>query len=382
MRPVGTGRGERGQATGLVALALVVLLGAVALSVDVGRSMLAQFRMQAATDAAALAGAQAMSTNPTGAAGVAKAYAAANGVANAVVSVSASAGQVTVRAAADVPTLMARVLGIFDIPVAVVSHALAPTYPTCWGGSCNPNYNVPGGSGDADGSQDSDGSGGSTGNPTQATTTNGGHASACPQVLVNGQYTCVSAGSDQFGLAPLYISESVVASAFGPGGCAWTAAGCPKYEIKSGSASSDTLSNRGALSLGGTGASVYEQNLASGAETGASVGDNVNLLTKPGVMEGPTDKGLAALCAADNNAPYAVIVVAHAPGEGRTDITVQGFAVVRVDCGTTGPFSAPTSDGSVWGQLVAALLPSITGPHTVSSAQNFGFSGQPSLTLS
>jgi Flp pilus assembly protein TadG len=51
-------REERGQAMVIVALSLVVLLGATALSVDVGMQFNTKAKLQAAADAAALAGAQ------------------------------------------------------------------------------------------------------------------------------------------------------------------------------------------------------------------------------------------------------------------------------------------------------------------------------------
>ena len=47
-------REERGQAMVIVALSLVVLLGATALSVDVGMQFNAKSKLQAAADAAAL----------------------------------------------------------------------------------------------------------------------------------------------------------------------------------------------------------------------------------------------------------------------------------------------------------------------------------------
>lgn len=57
---MGTRIGERGQAMPLLGLALMVLMGMGAVSVDVGYLQYQQTRMQSATDAAALAGARAL----------------------------------------------------------------------------------------------------------------------------------------------------------------------------------------------------------------------------------------------------------------------------------------------------------------------------------
>jgi Flp pilus assembly protein TadG len=72
-----TARQERGQILPLVALMLVVLLGLSAFSIDVGYAYYAKRQLQAATDAAALAGAQDLPTTAT-AIQTAKDYALAN----------------------------------------------------------------------------------------------------------------------------------------------------------------------------------------------------------------------------------------------------------------------------------------------------------------
>jgi uncharacterized membrane protein len=53
-----TARAQRGQILPIVAVALVALLGICAFSIDVGYAYYAKRQLQAATDAAALAGAQ------------------------------------------------------------------------------------------------------------------------------------------------------------------------------------------------------------------------------------------------------------------------------------------------------------------------------------
>ena len=61
-------KNERGQAIVLMVLALVVLLGMAALVLDVGNWFHTKRRLQATSDAAALAGAQKLPEDPSGAA--------------------------------------------------------------------------------------------------------------------------------------------------------------------------------------------------------------------------------------------------------------------------------------------------------------------------
>jgi hypothetical protein len=74
-------RAERGQILPIVALAIVVLCGAAALSIDVGYAYYAKRQLQAATDAAALAGAQDL-PNRAVALQTAETYATANSPSN------------------------------------------------------------------------------------------------------------------------------------------------------------------------------------------------------------------------------------------------------------------------------------------------------------
>lgn len=338
--------GERGQATILMTLLLVALIGAAALSVDIGRGALAQFRMQAATDAAALAGATALPANPGTAVTLAQQYADTNGAPASTVSVSPDAREITVRAAQTLPTVLAPVLGILGIPVAVVSHARSDAYPACAGAACQPSYSVPPGGGDS--------------------------APSCPQVYINGGYQCVPPGGDQFGLAPLYADISVVGADFASGGCAWSAAGCAEYELKSGTDGGGDGSNRGALSLSGNGASDFENDLADGYQGALHIGDT--LTTKPGVMQGPTDGGMQALCASDGQAPFVIVPLTATPGNGRQTLQVLGFAAVALQCPGNG-------DGSIFGRFVAAVLPTLgTVVGTVDPSAAFGLLARAGLT--
>ena len=73
-------RSERGQALVLAALAMVVILGFAALSIDVGYWYSQKREVQKAVDAAALAGAQELPDNPAAAEAVAREYLAKNGI--------------------------------------------------------------------------------------------------------------------------------------------------------------------------------------------------------------------------------------------------------------------------------------------------------------
>lgn len=95
--------------------------------------------------------------------------------------------------------------------------------------------------------------------------------------------------------------------------------------------------NFGALAIGGSGASVYRDNIMYGSSTTLSVGDVIS--TEPGVMSGPTDTAVDYRIGLDPSATYAtvvdtsprvVIVPIIDPGvgdiSGRTDVTIKGFA--------------------------------------------------------
>src|SRR5207342_511123 len=72
---------ERGQAIVLLACTLVVLCGAAALVIDVGKAYVVKRHLQASVDAAALAGAQAL-PDPAAAASMARSYSGSPGMKN------------------------------------------------------------------------------------------------------------------------------------------------------------------------------------------------------------------------------------------------------------------------------------------------------------
>ena len=141
-------RAERGQILGVVALALVALLGIAAFSIDVGYAYYAKRQLQSATDAAALAGAQDL-PNGTNAIASATAYANANTppnltgfgftyqvscTATAISAVGCNAAvnpnQLTVSGTASTNTWFAKIFGINHFNVATHANACSPCAST------------------------------------------------------------------------------------------------------------------------------------------------------------------------------------------------------------------------------------------------------------
>jgi hypothetical protein len=110
-------RDERGQAIVLMTLSLVVILGMAALVLDVGNWFHTKRRLQGTADAAALAGAQQLPDDPSGAQTMAMSYANQNGgdVASANITVSSTVlpnDTISVRARKTDPGFFSGVLGI------------------------------------------------------------------------------------------------------------------------------------------------------------------------------------------------------------------------------------------------------------------------------
>ncbi len=110
---------ERGQALPLFALFLLVMLGFVAMSIDVGRYVWARTQMQAAVDAAALAAAQSMPSQSDAASKATEYWLDNSGFirnqgTNVQFAVTYPEGNKAVRveASADIPTWFARIFGI------------------------------------------------------------------------------------------------------------------------------------------------------------------------------------------------------------------------------------------------------------------------------
>lgn len=117
-------KSERGQAMLITVLFLVVLMGCAALTLDVGSWYREQRQAQATADAAALAGAQALPTDPTAALNLAKQYADANGGGAGTGDITLpSADTVSVHVTRNAPSFFASVLSIGSVNVS--AHAAA-----------------------------------------------------------------------------------------------------------------------------------------------------------------------------------------------------------------------------------------------------------------
>jgi Flp pilus assembly protein TadG len=123
-------REERGQAVLVTVLFLAVLLGAVALTIDVGAWYREQRQAQATADAAALAGAQALPTDPARAMTLAAHYASVNGGGVPVSGISIATGirtndTVKVDVARTSPGFFAKIFSLDSVTVRSTAAARA-----------------------------------------------------------------------------------------------------------------------------------------------------------------------------------------------------------------------------------------------------------------
>ena len=121
-------REERGQAFLMTVVFLTVLLGVAALAIDVGSWFHAKRQLQAAADAAALAGAQALPESPADASALAIQYAADNGHTLGASGISfstdiAADDTITVQMSAPEPGFFSKLFGIGTVTVG--AHASA-----------------------------------------------------------------------------------------------------------------------------------------------------------------------------------------------------------------------------------------------------------------
>jgi Flp pilus assembly protein TadG len=124
---------ETGQVAVFVLLFLVVLVGALAMVIDVGFDYVARRELQRATDAAALAGAQQLPGGWTAAQAAASSTYAQNGDGGDAVTYSlgsdlASGDSVVVHAQRTMPSLFARLFGITSSTVSATSQATVQAY--------------------------------------------------------------------------------------------------------------------------------------------------------------------------------------------------------------------------------------------------------------
>jgi len=291
---------QKGQAAVLLAAALPFLLGFMTLSLDAGRVFVAHEKLQSAADAAALAGASYLPGDTSQAISAAVATAVANGVPKADVAaeiIGSSGNQISVSTTNTLSLFFGPLIGIPSATTGAVSVAEAGLPESMSG--------------------------------------------LIPLGVVQGNYT---------------VGQT--------------------YTLKT-SSGSGTDGDFGPLWFGDAspGASTYEKDLRDGAPVIISVGETIE--TEPGNMVGPTDSGLqgrisdaggsesggcqnfngAGGTAGDVTSPLLVYVpIITPPAQGRTSVTVVGFAAFWLE---------KVSGGEVTGEF---LKESVTGPVTTASA--------------
>jgi Putative Flp pilus-assembly TadE/G-like len=200
---------ERGQVFVLTAMAMIALVGMAALVLDVGSWFRASRRLQAAADAAALAGAQALPANPAGATQMAVSYGGNNGGGVAasdvtILSTNSANDTIAVDAKEQDPSFFATVFGINLVDIKehaeaivgipsqalyvapMVVHCNHPLIQNCNGGN-TPIFNQPTsldyskfGAPGAFGMLDLSNSGGNVGSSTLGTWISNGYSQYLP----------------------------------------------------------------------------------------------------------------------------------------------------------------------------------------------------------
>jgi Flp pilus assembly protein TadG len=310
----------RGQTAVLYTLAIVALVGGIALCTDVLVMYSNWESMQKAADAAALAGANLLPVDPAGAISTAQSYAIQNRLTASEVgtpTVSPDDQEITVNASRSVPYYFGRVLGLSSQMVQVSATASAPQSISKVGGA----------------------SGVSSGSYGTST----------------GEYPLIPIGLDY--TTPYNYNQSVTLNQgqVGPGD--W-----------------------GSLALGGVGGSNERGNLADGYSGPIAVGDYV--ATEPGQKVGPVDQGFTdrintalsefpngTFSSHDPSDPRAVVLpmVDWSTAQGRSSVLVHGFAMLWIDSVSGGtihahfiqqvvPDSLPNSQATDWGAHGAPFL--------------------------
>lgn len=125
---------ERGQSLVMTVVFLVVLVGATALTIDFGAWYRQQRQAQATADAAALAGAQALPTDPSQALSLAEQYAAANGGGIPAGNISfPSADTISVQATGTSPSFFARLFSFGTVTVHATAAARSSVPQSVYG---------------------------------------------------------------------------------------------------------------------------------------------------------------------------------------------------------------------------------------------------------
>ncbi len=313
-------RRPRGQTAVLFTLAIVTLVGGIALCTDVLVMYTNWESMQKAADAAALAGANLLPVDPAGAIATAQSYAARNQLTGSEVgtpTVSPDDQEITVTASRTVPYYFGRVLGLTHQLVQVSATASAPQSISKVGGVSG--------------------------------LSSGSYGTSI------GEYPLIPIGLDY--TTPYQYNNAVTLNQgqVGPGD--W-----------------------GSLALGGVGGSNERGNLADGYSGPIAVNDWI--ATEPGKKVGPVDQGLADRMSAgqsefpngsfsnhDPGDPRAVVLpmVDWSTAQGRSAVMVHGFAMLWLDSVSGGtiqahfiqqvvPDSLPNSQATDWGAHGAPFL--------------------------
>jgi Flp pilus assembly protein TadG len=103
-------KSETGQSMVIFAVAFVVLCGSAALAIDIGSVAIQKGSLQKGIDAAAIAGAMDLPSNPTTAVTTAKAYAVSNGISS-TVTATTDGNKITVSTTKNVPLYFSRIFG-------------------------------------------------------------------------------------------------------------------------------------------------------------------------------------------------------------------------------------------------------------------------------
>ncbi len=292
----------RGQVMALFALALVVLIGSLALCTDVAVMYWNWLSMQKAVDAAALAGAHYLPEDSTTASNQAVNYGELNGLTASEIGspdIAADLKSITVNASRNVPYYFGRVFGLTQQRVEVSATAAAPSSPSCIG--CPPN-------------------------------------GAPPPSPTFGSYV------GEYGLIPVGLQYNTP----------W-AEGESIQLTQGGTGKNGTYgpANWGSLALGGQGGSNERSNLANGYSGPLNIHDWVN--TEPGQKVGPIDQGIADRISTAMTMDSAGTFSSHSLDDpraailplvdwnhpnGRSAVQIMGFVMVWIDSASGGTIKA------------------------------------------
>jgi Flp pilus assembly protein TadG len=323
-------RGNSGQTMVIIALVLPVLLGSIALAVDVAVFYFNWTQLQKATDAAALGGANYLPDNPSQAKTVASQVVQSNGVNAAEIAsntVSPDDLSLTIKAQRQVPYYFGRVLGLTSGTVAATSTAQAQFPPSTV--NANSPAAVPAG-GDNGGA-------------------NGG----------------VCGGIGVCGLVPIGLDSN---TAYSDGS---------QITLQQGQLGPG---NWDLLALGGVGGNNLRTNIADGYNSMVSVGDWIT--TEPGQKVGPVDQGfqdrLNLAATADSGGTFSshtvsdprvlIVPVVNWQGQnGRSQVQVTAFATLWLDS---------YNKGQVTVHMISQVIANSFGNP---NAPSFGARGTPRL---